>query len=177
MLLAHTTDDDHVLLVLTEGLKPSRETGRRNYGESNPDYIYLSTLPKLTSFYDSWGNYQFYLNMDFFRTHVDQFKAYHRDSQPNFNDFIKRCGIEEIAFGWGDDDAISNQIVSLKPVPVWALHTLVVNYSDDLIVNGHSKTEWRKVRLRDLSPPHMKLFLPDIHTRKLKRIRRSIKDS
>src|SRR3989344_6490275 len=129
MLLAHTTDDNHVLSVLTEGLKPSRETGRRNYGESNPDYIYLSALPRLKPFYDSWGNYQFYLNMDFFRTHVDQFKAYHRDSQPDFNKFIEEYGIEEITVGWGDDDAISNQIVSLKPVPIRALDTLVVNYS------------------------------------------------
>lgn len=164
MDLVHSTNGEKAISVLKKGLYPtSSGYAETTYAQSNPDLIYFKFMnifsPRKLTGWGADGFYHFLLNMDWLRENRAQFEERADPQSPEFKEFLSEFGIIDGSYHWDVGDLISDQVISLKPVPVIGLDRLLIgtpfNEPPDRVIDPTSNQE---VLLRDLLPKHMKLF-------------------
>lgn len=164
MNLIHSTNGERAISILKSGLYPSKfGYAEKTSYDSNPEFIYFKFLdtfsPVRLTGWMADGFYHFLLNLDWLRENGEQFEERADPQSPEFKNFLLEFGIEDGAYHWGVGDIISDQVISLKPVPLISLDSLIIgapfNEPPDMIIDPQSNQE---ILLRDILPKHMKLF-------------------
>jgi len=148
MKLIHSTHElRDVKKILEQGLKSPKETKNSEYCHtSNSSVICFAALEKKRIEYDiygCWGDYHFILNDEWLKQNIGQFREHgEKDSEKRFFEFARRIGLQSYKEKEYVDTAW-NQVLSLKPVPIEGIETLVVPKSDlefiDFYIPEHIK--------------------------------------
>lgn len=130
MRLVHTTRSlNKVLRILQEGIKLPEYHHFKNYGDSNPKNIYFSVVKDISLNNKTYGDYNFFLNMDWVRRNNSQFKSKNPSNWeiPAFFKFLKEYGINREQISKYGEDLDFFQIISKKNIPLEGIEYLLID--------------------------------------------------
>ncbi len=119
---AYEEAEKRALSILKEGIKPAKDTGIRNYNETDENYVYFCLVEEkwLAKTPSPWGSYSFCLRKEYVLAHLD--------------DFIGEGETKPESFWAAPDDSglparlrKHYEAASKLPIPIEALDKLIVD--------------------------------------------------
>jgi hypothetical protein len=127
--LVHTTKNKYVMDIISEGIQLPLYHGNKEHISSEPDKIYFSVVNGHKLNNKSYGQYNFFLNLDWVKNHSHQFSSRIFDfpGVSILKEFLDGCGIKIIENYADVEDVDFFQVDSNDNIPLCGIDSLIVD--------------------------------------------------